>query len=270
MRKSRNLVVFSLILLNSCKFNKIQKSDDWKEIYTAANKYYEEKEYYKANVLLDIILPIIKGTKESENANFIYSYTYFYQEQYVLSANYFKQFFTIYSRSDRAIEANYMYAYSLYMQSPNYSLDQASTYEAVSAFQAFINNYPISDYAENATAIIDKMQKKLEIKAYENAKQYHKLGRYKSAIIAFDNFEKDFPDSKLIEEILYLTIDTEYSYAKQSIYSRKKERYTKTIEFYQRLIDKYPDSKFIKQAEKLFAGSVEKLYKINNNNNNKI
>lgn len=270
MRKSRNLAVFSLFLglflLNSCsKFNKIQKSDDWREIYAAANKYYEEEEYYKASVLLDLILPIIKGTKEAEKANFMYAYTYYYQGQYILSANYFKQFVTLYSRSKHATEASYMHAHSLYLQAPDYNLDQTSTFEAITAFQNFINRHPNGEYAKKATATMDEMQIKLEKKAYENAKQYYKLNRYKAAIIAFDNFERDFPDSKLNEEILYLTVDTEYSYAKESIPARQKERFTKTIEYYQRLLDKYPTSKFLKQAETLFANSIEELDKIKKN-----
>ena len=270
MRKSRNLAVFSLILglflLNSCsKFSRLQKSDDWKEIYAAAQNYYEEEEYYKASVLLDMILPIIKGTVEAEKANFMYAYTYYHQHQYILSASYFKQFTILYSRSKNAMEASYMHAYSLYLQAPDYNLDQTSTYEAISAFEKFINKYPYEEFAQKATDVLDEMQRKLELKAYENAKQYHKLRRYKSAIISFENFEKDFPDSKLNEEILYLTVDTEFSYAKQSIRTKQVERFSKTIEFYERFVDRYPKSSFLKQAETLYVNSIEELEKLGKN-----
>lgn len=270
MRKSRNLAVFSLIiglfLMNSCgKFNRIQKSDDWKEIYAGAIKYYEEEEYYKSSVLLDLILPIIKGTAEAEKANFMYAYTYYYQQQYILSANYFKSFAVLYSRSEDAMEANYMHAYSLYLQAPDYNLDQTSTYEAIAAFEAFINRYPTDEYSQKGTVVLDEMQRKLEKKAYENAKQYYKLRRYKSAIISFGNFEKDFPDSKMNEEILYLSVEAEFDYAKASILSKQKERFGKTIEFYEKFIDKYPTSEFLKDAEVYYGNSIEELEKLGKN-----
>ena len=209
------LVVIGAILLSSCsKFRKIQKSEDWRLKYDAAMEYYEQEKYYKANILFDQILPIIRGTKEAEKANFYYSYTYFYQRQYILSANYFKQFATIYSRSEYAKEAQFMHAYSLFLQSPDYNLDQSSTFEAITALQAFINRYPYDEFAERATGIIDDMQRKLEKKAYENAVQYYRLGRYKAANVAFINFERDFPDSKLNEEIAYLAVDSKFQLAK--------------------------------------------------------
>lgn len=256
------MVLGSVLLFSCSKFRQIQKSDDWRLKYESALKYYEIEKYYKANVLFEQILPIIRGTKEAEQANFYYSYTFFYQQQYILSANYFKQFATIYSRSDLAKEASFMHAYSLFLQSPDYNLDQTSTYEAVSSLQTFINRYPYDTFAERATGIIDEMQRKLEKKGYENAKQYYKLGRYKAALIAFVNFEKDFPDSKLNEEISYLAVDAEYSLAKLSIQSKQEERFSKTLELYERFIDKYPNSEFLKKAENLYAGSIDELEKI--------
>lgn len=267
MRKMRFLGVyftlFVMILMTSCsKFRKIQKSADWKEKYEAALAYYEEEDYYRAGILLEEILPIIRGTKEAEKANFLHAYTYYHQRQYLLSANYFQNFSVVYSRSDMAEEAAYMHAYSLYLQSPDSNLDQTSTYDAVTAFQNFINNHPHGEYTDKVNDIMDEMQHKLEVKAFDNAKQYHKLRRYEAALIAFENFAKDFPDSKLIEETLFLSVDTQYSYAKESIYTKQKERYAKTVELYEELIDKYPDSEFLKRAENMYSNSLDEIRKL--------
>ena len=45
---------------------------------------------------------------------------------------------------------------------------------------------------------------------FDNAKQYYKTRNYKSAIIALENFENDFPDSSLNEEGSYLKILSQY------------------------------------------------------------
>ncbi|MFY0654250.1 MAG: outer membrane protein assembly factor BamD [Cyclobacteriaceae bacterium] len=257
------LTVLALVLMASCsEFRKIQKSTDWKQKYDAAMAYYENEDYYKAGLLLEDIIPIIRGTKEAEKANFIHAYTYYHQRQYLLSANYFQNFAVVYSRSDYAEEASYMQAYSLYLQSPDTNLDQTSTYEAITAFQNFINSHPRGEYADKVNEIMDEMQHKLELKAFENAKQYHKLRRYEAALIAFENFSKDFPDSRLNEEALYLSVDTQYNFAKQSIYTKQKERYSQTVEMYEELIDNYPQSEFLKRAENMYSNSLDEIKKL--------
>jgi hypothetical protein len=64
------ILLLLLVTAMSCsKFRKIQKSTDWKVKYAAALDYYEEKDYFRSNALLEDILPIIRGTEESEKAN---------------------------------------------------------------------------------------------------------------------------------------------------------------------------------------------------------
>ncbi len=267
MRKSRffRLILFFFVafLMASCsKFRKIQKSTNWEEKYSAALAYYEEEDYYKASVLLDQVLPIIKGTIDGEKATFYRASSYYHQGQYILSASYFQDFLLVYSRSEYALEAAYLQAHSLYLQSPDYNLDQSSTIDAINAFQTFLNRNPYSEYAPKATAMIDELQQKLEKKNFENAKQYYKLERWEAARVAFETFEDEFPDSKYNEQVLYLAVDAEFSYAKQSIRAKQKERYQKTIELYERFIDKYPNSKLLKDAEQRYSQSINQLKKL--------
>jgi len=264
MFKTRLLATFLYILAGSIaiscsEFRKIQKSTDWKRKYDAAMKYYEEEEYYKANVLLEDIIPIIKGTKEAELAEFYYAYSYYYQKQYILSSHYFKTFAATYARSEHAMEAQYMNAYSLYLESPVSDLDQSSTYEAISAMQVFINQYPFSEYKDKSQQIIDDLQKKLEKKAYDNARLYYQLRRYKAGVVAFDNFETDFPDSQFNEEISYLRVKCQYEYAIQSIRDKQEERYRSVIEYYQKFVDKYSTSKYLREAQDMYTFSLDQI-----------
>ncbi|MGL1888777.1 MAG: outer membrane protein assembly factor BamD [Reichenbachiella sp.] len=259
------MVIFVLLTASSCsEFRRLQKSTDWQGKYEAALAYYESEDYYKASVLLDQVLPIIKGTHDGEKASFYRAYSYYYQEQYVLSASYFGEFARVYSRSEWAIESSYMEAYSLYLQSPDYNLDQTSTYAAIDAFQIFLNRNPYTDYSKDANTMINEMQVKLEEKSYANAKHYHKLERWEAARVAFETFESEFPDSKLNEEVKFYAVDAEYSYAKQSIRAKQKERYQKTIDLYQEFLDKYPKSEYLKEAEKYYIDSVREIEKLSN------
>ncbi|RED93385.1 Beta-barrel assembly machine subunit BamD [Marinoscillum furvescens DSM 4134] len=265
----RNILLLTIAFASvACsEFRKIQKSGDWKVKYNAALEYYDEGDYYKAGVLLEEILPIIRGTEEAELANFRHAYAYFHQKQYILSSHYFKLFTEVYGRSEYVEEAQYMYAFSLYKQSPQSSLDQTSTYEAIAAMQNFLNRYPFSEYAEKADDLIDEMQVKLERKAYDNAKLYYQLRRYKAALIAFDNFQYDYPDSKFNEEIAFLAIETAFDLAEVSIRTKQEERYQNTVDLYQKFVDKYPDSKYLKRAEKFYADSIEQLTTFADQNN---
>lgn len=269
--KNTFFFIFILMLTASCsKFSKLRKSSDWKMKYEAALSYYEKEDYYKANVLLEEILPIIRGSEEDEKAQFYFANSFFHQKQYTMSAHHFKTFYSTFSRSKWAEEAMYMHAYSTFLESPQHNLDQTNTYEAIQAMQNFINKYPYSKFKDEATEIINKLQVKLEDKAYENAKLYYKLRRYKSALIAFENFKNDYPDSRLNEEISFLEIETEYNYAKESIITKQKERYNAVVEMYQNFVDIYPESKFIKNAQSFYDSAINQLGKRADNSSNNL
>ena len=261
------LLAITATINTSCtKFRKIQKSGDWKVKYEAAIEYYEKQDYHRSVLLLEDILPIIRGTQEAELGNYYLAYSYYHQKQYILSAHHFEEFVRIYGRSEYVMEAAYRQAYSLYLQSPDYQLDQTVTYDAIATMQNFLNQYPRSEYASEGDKVIDSMQEKLELKAYEQCKLYYKLRRYKSALVVYDNFANDYPDSDYNEEILYLKIETSYDLAKQSIRSKQEERYRNTVEYYLKFLDKYPNSKFLKDAEKFYADCIEELTKFADSN----
>ncbi|NJN25107.1 MAG: outer membrane protein assembly factor BamD [Cyclobacteriaceae bacterium] len=256
------LIISLLVLYVGCsEFRKIQKSDDWKMKYDAALNYYEKKDYYRAVILFDQIMPYIRGSAEAELVQFYYAYAHYYQKQYLLASHYFKTFHDTYNRSEYAEEAYYMYGYSLYKQSPVYNLEQSSTVEAITALQTFLNRYPNSEYRSEATNIQAALRLKLEKKAYEDAKLYYTLGELNSALISLDNFRKDFPDSMLAEEAAYLLVKASYKYAKESIYSRQKERYYDCIEHYEQFIDDYPDSEYIKDIQDYYSSSIDQIEK---------
>lgn len=249
-------VFMAVLLLGSCSdFRKLQKSTDWREKYTAAVRYYErgdKGDYIKASTLFEEILPIIRGTEEAEKANFYYAYCHFHQNLFVESAFYFKTFYETYSRSEFAREAIYMHAHSLFLDSPVEELDQTSSEEAIVAMQQFLNLFPNSEYTAQANATINELQRKLEKKAYSNAVLYKKLSQHNSAVIAFENFNKDFPDSQLNEEINFLKLESQFLYAKRSITSKQLERYQQAIDYYNYFIENYASSKFVKDAEDIY------------------
>lgn len=257
------LILSLLVLYIGCtEFKKIQKSDDWKLKYDASLDYYGRKDYYRAILLFDQIMPYIKGSAEAELIQFYYAYAHYYQKQYLLGSHYFKNFHDTYNRSEYAEEAFYMYGYSLYRQSPIYNLEQSSTVEAITALQTFLNRYPSSEYRSEATNIQAELRLKLEKKAYENAKLYYTLGSLNSAIITLDNFRKDYPDAIMAEDASYLLVQASFKYAKESIPSKQKERYYDCVENYEEFIDTYPESQYLKDIQNYYSNSIKELEKL--------
>lgn len=249
--------------VSSCKFNKIRKGS-LREKYDAAIKYYEKKDYYKAGLLLEEVIPLIVGTKESEIAQFYYGYCHYNQNQLALAAHYFQKFYETFRNSQYAEEARYMHVKSLYDDSPPYNLDQTNTLEAINATQSFLNNFANSNYVEECNKILKELRKKLERKAFENAKLYYKINNFQSAVISFINFQKGFPDSDYNEEVAYLKLEAQYRYAKKSIEKKQKERFEQIGGFYESFIESYPASRFLKDVQNIYEKSLSELKKSNN------
>ncbi|WP_192820115.1 outer membrane protein assembly factor BamD [Rufibacter sp. LB8] len=263
--------LLTVILLSGCSnYSKILKSDDVDKKYAAALSYYEEKEWEKAGALLEDLMPLLKGRSEYERANFLYAYTKYQQGFYLESSFHFNAFGQTFPRSQYAEEAAFMNARSLSYESPESYLDQQSTIQAMAALQEFMRRYPKSKYMEEANKTYEELARKVEVKSFENAKLNYKLTSYdpqyfRAAVIAMDNFRKNYPSSEFIEEAMYLKIDAQYNYAKISVEEKQAERYQEVITYYQNFVDAYPKSKFLRTAEGLYESTRQSLEKLKKN-----
>ena len=265
LSKFTYIFVFIVLVFTSCsKFTRLQKSGNVQERYNGAIEYYNQKDYYRAGVLLEDLIPLIKGTAEAEKTQLYYGYCQFYQKQYVLSSYYFKRFAETFPRSEYVEEALFMNVKSLYFDSPIYSLDQTNTYTALDEVQAFFTKYPYTKYAEECNKIVDELRAKLEKKSYEQCKMFYKLSDYKASVIAFDTFKREFSESVHNEEFAFFKLDAQYQLSLISVESKKLERFEQAVEFYHLMIDKYPTSKYLKQSETIYTDCVKHLEKLKN------
>ncbi|MCY7351779.1 MAG: outer membrane protein assembly factor BamD [Cytophagaceae bacterium] len=266
MRKTTYLTLVLLFtLLTACsKFEKLRKNSTDEEKYKAALDYYKKGSFEKAGLLFEELKPLLKGSDQQEMATFYEAYCNYRMGLYALSAQQFRQFYETFGRSEYAEEALYMSAYSLYKDSPNFNLDQVSTSTAIDALQSFVNGYSQSKFREEATEIMKELRIKLEKKAYEKAVLYYKTSpasilNFRSAVVAMTNFQRDFPDSDLNEDVAYRKVQAQHDYAKNSSPKKQKERFDEAVLFYQAFIDKYPNSKFLRIAEKFYDNSTKEL-----------
>jgi outer membrane protein assembly factor BamD len=267
------ILSFTVIALSiaGCKsqFEKIRLSNDVAKKYQEAMKLYNNKNYSKALILFEDLSQKYRGRAEAEELNYHYALTYYHLKDYTTARFQFKYFADTYPTSKYAEECRYLGAYCYYLDSPEYTLDQENTYKAIDAMQLFINLYPKSERAADASKFIANLRGKLEDKAYENARMYYDLGgydisNYKSAVIALRNAQIDFPDIKYAEEMDMLIVKSQYMYANASYEFRQEERFTEAIAYADEFFEAHPDSKLTKEVEKLKSDSQAGIEKAKN------
>lgn len=217
--------------------------------YEMGMDLYEKGDFNKALQFFDILRAVYRGTEKGELLTYYSANCYFQLKDYNIASYYYKQYTQMYPRAEKAEEALFLAAYCNYMDSPRYSLDQSSTFIALKELQLFIDQYPNSSKLEEATRLMDNLRAKLEKKNYNIGKLYYRTEDFQAAITSFESLLDDYPDTEYKEEILYYITIAYFTYAEKSIYSKKMERYEKTIEAYNNLEYFYPESKYLDETK---------------------
>jgi len=259
IRKLTFILLISLFLGGCSDYQKLLKSNDQELKYEKAIGYYNEGNYYRALQLFDQVIPVYRGTDKAEDLFYHYAYCYYNQNDYLMASYYFKRFAKNYPNSDKVEEAWYMSAYCTYMESPEYSLDPSNTKQAIKELQSYINRFPHSDSLDRCNVLIDNLNRKLELKIYDQGKLYFKTEDYDAATVTFNNLLKDYPDTEYREEVLFKIMKSYYLYAKHSIYSKQAERYQMAVESYDKLITFYPNTKKLKEAKEMHKKALHFL-----------
>lgn len=263
------VLLVPFLLFTSCnnQFNRIMKSTDYEYKFKKADEYYAKKNYRNAEQLYQELFPVFKGSDKFEELYYKYAYCSYYQKNYLDAENLFKSYLGVFPNSSRAEEIAYMHALTFYKQSPNVQLDQTNTIKAIGMMQGFINSYPNSKWVTEATQIIAKCRAKLEEKDYLAAKLYYNLQMYQAAGIGFSSLLLNYPESSKGDQYMFMAVKSYYEYAKMSVFMKQEERYSKVTSEYFDFVDRYPDSKLLKEAENYKNISQNNIKKIQNEQN---
>lgn len=261
MRIKFALIGLIIVLFSSCTpYDKVLKSNDQTLKLAKANEYYEAKRWFKARELYASILPVYKATAEYEDIYFKYCYTLYELGDYLTSSYQFKSFTESFPRSKNADEAEYMYALSLYKDSPRYNLDPTSTIKAREALVNYVNTHPGSAKIPDAMKYIEECTEKLETKDLNAAILYYNMGQYRASKIAFNEMTLVYPESKNTDYYTFMAFKSAVLYADESIHTKKEERYVDAIALFTNLKTYYPNSTYLEDAEK-YNNSANKSIK---------
>ncbi len=264
MNRDKNIafrVVTQMVLLlsiavavASCSItHKVLKSENPELIYNTALDLYNLGEWSKASTLFEAVESYYSDSQREDSIMFFLARCAYKDGDYYLATEKLDVFRRTYGRSPFLEDAEGMYAMSYYYLSPVANRDQAMTEIAIMSIDEFLSRHPNSKQFSTFVEIRKELIEKLHEKAFLNAYTYYKIGRYKSAIVAFKNAMKEYPDSKSREKISFYTVASAYDLAHNSVESKREDRYLSMIDSYYTFIAEYPESIYRQKVDEMLA-----------------
>ena len=243
--------VLAALLAGCSGINALIKSGQPELIYSKALEYYKIGKWQRASTLFESAQPYYTGTSREDSISFFNARCKYKNRDFDTASTLLDDFRRKFGRSAFIEDAEGMYALCFYYLSPGPSRDQTMTGHALIAINEFMSRYPQSDRVENFRKINTELTERLHEKAYLNAYTYYKTGKYKSAIVAFKNALKQYPESKRREEIMYLIVDSGYRLASNSISEKQTDRYLSMLDSYLSFKEEFPESKYTKEVDRM-------------------
>ena len=270
MKKYIVIALLSGAFFASCgEYNKVLKSTDTINKYEAAKSYFGQGQYMKASTILEELVAYLKGSNNAEESLYMLAMCYYNQGDYVSASHYFTNYYNTYPKGVYTELARYHSGKALYLDTPEARLDQSSTYGAIQELQMFMEYFPASERKSEAQIMIFALQDKLVLKEYLSAKMYYDLGTYTgnasmttdrkingnnylACITTAQNILKDYPYTSMREDVSILLLRAKYSLGVESVQEKIEERMRETIDEYYAFKNEFPDSKYMKEVEKIF------------------
>ena len=266
MRQKGLVILLIMMVLTGCgEYQRLLKSRDAEEKYQAALMYFNNKQYVKAQQLLDDVSSYYKGTERSEDVLAYLARCYMGQKSYESATSYYQAYIRNYPKGKYATEAYFQVGHCQYLDSPDARLDQDITRKAIEAFEVFVELYPESPYAAQAYEEMSELYDKLALKELYSAKLYYNLGsylgnNYLSCEIIAKNALKNYPSNKYQEDFSWLVMQSKYQQMIHSIEEKKLDRARDAQDEYYNFITEFPNSKHRKEIEKMF-NNIRKVIK---------
>ena len=271
--KIRTIILCSAaFLLTGCasEFNRVIKSSDYDYRYEYAKQSFAEGKFTRAEILLQDLITLKKGTDEAEESLYMLGMSQYMNRDYESAAATFKKYFSSYPRGFYAEQAMFYVGQSLFESAPEPRLDQTPTIGAINAYQQFMDLFPYSELRNKAQDRLVELQDKLVMKELLSAELYYNLGgyfgnindnsesNYSSSIIVAQNALKTYPYSNYREDFACLIMKSKFQLAQNSSADKKLERYQDAEDECYGFLNEYPESKNRELAEKF----IEKCKKI--------
>ncbi len=239
-------------MLGGCgSSHRVIKRGDPEEIYAMALAEYEAENWNDASSLFAFISSYYEGSSRDDTVKFFNARSLFKNRDYQSASQALDEFRRQYGRSIFLEDAEGMYTLCHYYLAPGPTRDSGMITGAIMVITEFLSRYPDSEQVEVFEKLRDELSGRLHEKSFANAYTYYKIGYYKSAIIAFRNALREYPESEYRERISYFIVASAYELADNSVEKKKEDRYLDMIDAYYTFIAAYPESEYTDEVNRM-------------------
>lgn len=248
------LLVLLIALVAGCSGGGRISAESPEEAFERGLALFERGRYDRAAEHFQHVFDFGRANPRAADAQYYLARSYYQSKQYLLAANEFTRFVELYRGDERVEEGQYLRAMSYYHLSPPYQLDQTDTQTALTYIRLYLSTYPEGEYAAELGAVTEELRTKLARKQFEVAELYERRELYEAAAISFEQVLEKYPDSGYADDALLGALRNYKAFAEASIPARQQERYQLAADAYARLVQLFPQSPLIAEAEGVYAG----------------
>jgi outer membrane protein assembly factor BamD len=158
---------------------------DVNTLYAAAQRMMDNRDYDTAAKLFDEVERQHPYSVWARRAQIMSAFNYYLAQKYTESISSAQRFLTIHPGNSEAPYAHYLIAMSYYQQIEDVNRDQATTQQALDAFNELIRLYPDTRYASDARLKLDLIQDHLAGKEMDVGRFYERSGEWLAASLRF-------------------------------------------------------------------------------------
>jgi outer membrane protein assembly factor BamD len=246
------LLLFVALIGAGCAGSGRVRYESPQEAYEKGKAFYDEGDFQKAIEMLQGAFDFGRTHQWAADAQLFLARAYRGNKEFLLAANEFTRFTQIYRSDPRVPDAEYELAMTYYDRSPSFRLDQTDTERAITQFQLFMTRYASHPLVEDAASRIIELRSKLAKKQFNTAELYERREYYGAAAVSYEAVFDRYYDTDFADDALLGAMKTYLQYAKLSVPDKKQERLRLAEANYDRLLQIFPDSPLIKEAEALY------------------
>ena len=257
------LIIFLVVSLTSCNSKQekisiletgnleIQMIDAYKEAYKELEKgdvIYAAKKFNEAELLYP-------QSEWAPKSVLLAAYSFYSQNYYDEALSELDRFFKKYPKHPNTDYAHFLYAMCYYENIVDEKKDLEPLLISKKRFELIIQNYPGTDFAQDAKFKIDLINDILASKEIYLGKYYLKKKKWSAAINRFKNILEFYSTTIYIEEALHRLVETNYKIG----LTEEAEKYANLLGY------NYQSSEWYEQSYKIFNREYETSFEIKKN-----
>jgi len=251
MVKIRTLAVFILnialiVALNGCGGKQVKQDEDFspEKFLDRANKLIDDGDYEGARKVLIEVKNRDLTKKYAPLAQLRIADSYIKDSDPDHGIEEYKKFLELYPDNPQASYAQYQIAMAYFSQIEGADRGLSAAQKALQEFTRLKELYPRNPYRDIIALRVQKCRKVMAEGEFIVGEFYYKKESYKPAINRFEQLLKRFPEYERADEA-FLLLGKSYKAVKME---------DKARDAFKTLIEKYPSSRFVKEARKAIQG----------------